>query len=87
MNKREGEIKMKNAYVVSVNNAVWSVASSWRKAYWQMLSFFSGCDYELDSYEHGYTYDKYLWVNNDTGELFTAHIDECEIDTEDDVNA
>lgn len=52
-----------------------------------MLSFFSGCDYELDSYEHGYTYDKYLWVNSDTGELFTAHIDECEIDTEDDVNA
>lgn len=77
---------MKNAYVISINNAVWAVASSWRKAYIQMLSFFSRCEYELDSSEHGFAYDKYVWMNDSTGELFFAHIDECKVDEWSDIN-
>ncbi len=68
-------------YVLTINNAVISVNSSWRMAYLAMMTRFEG-QYTLEECSHNYTYDKFVWAYNESGEVETAIIEEAEFDNE-----
>lgn len=68
--------------VVSIDNAVWGVASSWRNAYRMMCEYFASNehDWALDTIEPELADDKFAWMNTETGEVEFVTIDECVID-------
>ena len=68
-------------YVLTINDAVVSVNSSWRMAYLAMMSRFEGSYALMESF-HNYTYDTFKWAYNETGEVETAVIEEAEFDNE-----
>ena len=68
-------------YVLTINNAVISVNSTWRMAYLAMMSRFEG-SYTLTESFHNYIYDTFKWTYNDSGEVETAVIEAAEFDNE-----
>lgn len=68
--------------VVTINNAVWGVASSWRNAYRMMCEHFANeeHDWALDTIEPELADDKFVWMDTETGEVVFVVIDECVVD-------